>query len=211
LSNRVIPKESLTGLRRVELGDFAGSQRAEPARQDAQAGSGDALARAREEGYRQGLADASRESASQLELERRALTDLVARMGRFLQDFEEGLAEDVLSMSLELAKLIVRHSVKVKPELVLPVLREAIATLPSIDGRITVRLHPADAHLLRKLAETDQTLAALPWRIVEDAQLERGGCVVDTATTEVDATLETRWRRVLAALGRDDLWVDVNT
>jgi flagellar assembly protein FliH len=74
-----------------------------------------------------------------------------------------------------------------------------------------VRLHPADAHLLRKLAESDQTVATLPWRIVEDAQLERGGCVLDTATTEVDATLETRWRRVIAALGRDDLWVDVGT
>jgi len=211
LSNRVIPKESLTGLRRVELGDLAGSQRPEPARQDAQPGSGDWLARAREEGYRQGLADADRESASQLELERRALTELVARMGQLLQDFEEGLAEDVLSMSLELAKLIVRHSIKVKPELVLPVLREAIATLPGIDGRTTVRLHPADAHLLRQLADADQTLAALPWKIVEDVQLERGGCVVDTATTEVDATVETRWRRVLAALGRDDLWVDVST
>ena len=211
MSNRVIPKESLTGLRRVELGDFTGSQRPEPVRQDAQPSSADPLARAREEGYRQGLTEGSREAEARLELERGALKELTARMGQLLQDFEQGLADDVLSISLELAKLIVRHSVKVKPELVLPVLREAISTLPGVDERTTVRLHPADAHLLRKLAESDQTVATLPWRIVEDAQLERGGCVLDTATTEVDATLETRWRRVIAALGRDDLWVDVGT
>ena len=59
--------------------------------------------------------------------------------------------------------------------------------------------------------EDDPALATLPWKIVEDAQIERGGCRLETPTTEVDATLETRWRRVVASLGRDDSWIDITT
>jgi flagellar assembly protein FliH len=46
---------------------------------------------------------------------------------------------------------------------------------------------------------------------VEDILVERGGCRLDTATTEVDATLETRWRRIIGALGSDDPWIDITT
>ena len=212
MSNRVIPKESLSGLRRVELGNLASGKRPEPKQSDAArppAMEGRASAPAHDESYRQGLDQGRREAQAALEAERAALKELTAGLSRLLQEFEEGLANDVLSMSLELAKLILRQSVKVKPEVVLPALREAISSLPSMDAQTTVRLHPADAQLLRKVAESDQTLLVLPWKIAEDAQIERGGCVLETATTEVDATLETRWRRVIAALGREDPWIDI--
>jgi len=98
-----------------------------------------------------------------------------------------------------------------KPDLVLSVVKEAVASLPGVDQQTTIHLHPSDAALLRKVAESDKTLHELPWRIVEDVRVERGGCRLETATTEVDATLETRWRRIIAALGRDDPWIDITT
>jgi len=213
LSNRVIPKESLRDLRRVDLGNLASDKRPDPKHTETRPASEDApaLAQVREEGYRQGVEAGRHEVEGRLEAERAALKELVAGLNQLMHDFEEGLANDVLSMSLELAKLIVRQTVKVKPEAVLPVLREAISSLPSMDEQTTVRLHPADAQLLRRVAETDKMLSALPWKIVEDAHIDRGGCVLETVTTEVDATLETRWRRVIAALGREDLWVDITT
>jgi flagellar assembly protein FliH len=45
--------------------------------------------------------------------------------------------------------------------------------------------------------------------VVEDPQIERGGCRLETPSTEIDATLETRWRRVIASLGRDDPWIEI--
>jgi flagellar assembly protein FliH len=112
-------------------------------------------------------------------------------------------------MSLELAKLIVRQSVRVKPDLVLSVIREAVSSLTGLDEHTTIHLHPADAALLRDAAGEDPMFASLPWKIIDDARIERGGCRLETATTEVDATLETRWRRVIAALGREDSWIDI--
>ena len=215
MSNKIIPKESLSQPRRAELGDLAGPDpRTRPvqARPDAPAAPAPSLlALAREEGHREGLEQGRREAEALLHAERDALIQLSSGLTVLMSDFEQSLANDVLSLSLELAKLIVRHSVKVKPDLVLSVLREAVSSLPGVDQQTTIHLHPSDAALLRNLAENDKTFHELPWKIVEDILVERGGCRLDTATTEVDATLETRWRRIIGALGSDDPWIDITT
>ena len=45
------------------------------------------------------------------------------------------------------------------------------------------------------------------WRIVEDAKLARGGAMLQTAATQIDATIATRWQRLAAALGQSSEWV----
>jgi flagellar assembly protein FliH len=92
---------------------------------------------------------------------------------------------------------------------VLTVVREAVSSLTGVDAETTVHLHPDDAALLKAISRDDTALASLPWKIVEDARIERGGCRLETASAELDATLETRWRRVIAALGREDSWIDI--
>jgi flagellar assembly protein FliH len=214
LSNRIIPKEALNGLRKAELGDLGGPKvqtRLEPAREGPAPVDSLGLAKMREEGFREGIETGRREAELLLQAERDALREVRNGLTQLMSEFEQSLASDVLSMSLELAKLIVRHSIRVKPDLVLSVVREAVASLPGVDQQTTIHLHPSDAALLRKLAESDNTLHELPWQIVEDSRVERGGCRLETATTEVDATLETRWRRIIAALGRDDPWIDITT
>ena len=164
---------------------------------------------ARERARREGMEEGRREAAALLEGERVALKALIASMNEVMQDFEQSLANDVLSMSLELAKLIIRQSLRVKPEAIIAVVREAVESLPGVSDQTVLLVHPADAVLIRMVAENDRALGELPWKIVEDEHIERGGCRLETPTTEVDATLETRWRRVLAALGRDDPWIDI--
>lgn len=209
MSNKVIPKDHVTQVSKVELGDLARTRRtpstpAAPAAPDAAA-----LEQARVQGYQQGLAEGRRLSEGALDKSRAELKTLIEGIDELMRDFEQGLANDVLSLSLELSKLIVRTSLRVKPELVFAVVREAVGSLPGVSEQTTLFVHPADAALLRELAATDPQFKALSWRLVEDAQLERGGCRIATPTTEVDATLETRWRRVIAALGRDDAWIDI--
>lgn len=168
-----------------------------------------ALEHARARGYQQGLDEGRKLSEGALEAGRAELKTLIAGINELMRDFEQGLANDVLSLSLELSKLIVRTSLRVKPELVLAVVREAVGSLPGVSEQTTLYLHPADAVLLRELAASDPQFKELSWKLVEDPQLERGGCRIANPTTEVDATLETRWRRVIASLGRDDAWIDI--
>jgi flagellar assembly protein FliH len=169
----------------------------------------DEIARAREEAYAQGVAAGREEASTRMDAERDALHRVTEAFQEMMQEFEQGLANDVLSMSLELTKLIVRQAIRVHPEVVLTVVREAVSSLTGVDAETTVHLHPDDAALLREISRDDTALASLPWKIVEDARIERGGCRLETASAELDATLETRWRRVIAALGREDSWIDI--
>jgi len=215
LSNRIIPKEHAATVRKVDLSLLVGGRVAGPAAPAAGEPQIDAapdpagLIHARELARREGMEEGRREAAALLEGERVALKALIASMNEVMQDFEQSLANDVLSMSLELAKLIIRQSLRVKPEAVVAVVREAVESLPGVSDQTVLLVHPADAVLIRMAAENDRALGELPWKIVEDEHIERGGCRLETPTTEVDATLETRWRRVLAALGRDDPWIDI--
>ena len=214
MSNRIIPKEHAATVRKVDFSLLAGGRVAGPAAPVPDALQIDAapdpeLIHARELARREGMEEGRREAAALLEGERVALKTLIAGMNEVMQDFEQSLANDVLSMSLELAKLIVRQSLRVKPEAVVAVVREAVESLPGVSDQTVLLVHPADAVLIRMAAENDRALGELPWKIVEDEHIERGGCRLETPTTEVDATLETRWRRVLAALGRDDPWIDI--
>jgi flagellar assembly protein FliH len=169
----------------------------------------DELARVRSEAYEQGLDAGRQETSTRMDAERAALHRVTEAFQEMMQEFEQGLANDVLSMSLELAKLIVRQAIRVHPQVVLAVVREAVSSLAGVDAETTVHLHPDDAALLKAISKDDPALASLPWKIVEDARIERGGCRLETASTELDATLETRWRRVIAALGREDSWIDI--
>jgi hypothetical protein len=45
------------------------------------------------------------------------------------------------------------------------------------------------------------------WRIIDDSTLTAGGCRVELGASEVDATLETRWRRVIEAIGVSQEWL----
>jgi flagellar assembly protein FliH len=213
LSSRIIPKEMLgPELRKANLDEFSSGGRTKPAPEKPVpapvSGNVDA-ARIREEAYREGLAAGRQEATQQMDAERAALQRLTEAFQEMVQDLEQTLANDVLSMSLELTKLIVREAIRVRPELVLTVVREAVSSLTGLDEQTAVHVHPADAALLREVARSDPALASLPWKIVEDSRIERGGCKLETAASEVDATLETRWRRVIAALGREDSWIDI--
>ena len=100
---------------------------------------------------------------------------------------------------------MLRQSLRIKPELLLPVVREAITTLHPHAGHPMLFVHPDDAGLIRQ--QMGEQLAHNNWRIVEDSGLTRGGCRVEYGASEVDATLETRWRRVIESMGITEEWL----
>lgn len=164
------------------------------------------LDEARAEGYALGVADGRRQATQQAAREAGELQKMLAGLGQLRTDLEAALAEEVLSLSVAMARQIVRQSLKLYPEAIVPVLRDAMQVLPGLNHQTILHLHPDDAVLVRPALEQDPVLAQSTWKIVEDGRLERGGCRLETPESEVDATLPVRWARVLAALGREDSW-----
>ena len=45
-------------------------------------------------------------------------------------------------------------------------------------------------------------------QLIADVGTAPGGCRLETEQCEVDATVPSRWRRLLANLGRSDDWIE---
>jgi len=161
---------------------------------------------AHDEGFREGTAAghaagyAAGEAAVQAEARR--LAAAAARLDTALDTLEAQIAEDVLALTVELARGVIRQEIAARPEILLAVVRQALAQLPH--QHAAIYLHPDDASLLRSF-QGDQ-LAHAGHRIHEDARLQRGDCVLEAGGSQVDGSLATRWRRVLENLGIEAAW-----
>ena len=158
-----------------------------------------------EEGRAAGHADALAEGKIATAEELVHVRAIAANFSNALQDADQAIAADVLELALQLAKGMLKTALQVKPELVLPIVRDAIEYLPALQQPALLVLHPDDAGVVR--AGIGEELDKGGWRVVEDPQVGRGGCKVDTASNQIDATAAARWQRLSHALGKDVDWL----
>jgi len=174
----------------------------EAARQQGYAeGHQEGLAAGHASGYEDGLGQGRLEAAAELT----HLQELTTSFGHAVTGADEAIAGDVLELALHLAKNMVRTAFAVRPELILPVVREAVDYLPTLQQPALLILNPEDALIVRD--GIGQELEKTGWRIVEDALVARGGCRIDTASNQIDAQIASRWQRLSHALGRDVEWL----
>ncbi|KAF0814443.1 Flagellar assembly protein FliH [Andreprevotia sp. IGB-42] len=143
-----------------------------------------------------------------LEQGRLVAEDEMARLGELMQglsalsaDSEAGIAESVLDLALVLARQLTRTQVEADPLNVLPVIRDAIASLPLARAPSRLYLNPEDLTALGALLEAE--LPSDVWRLLPDPQLARGGSRIETPSSQLDMSLATRWATQLRVLGRD--------
>ncbi|MES9886587.1 MAG: FliH/SctL family protein, partial [Candidatus Sedimenticola sp. 6PFRAG1] len=91
------------------------------------------------------------------------------------------------------------------PGQIVGVVRDAVAILPVSSRDVRLVVNPDDAQMVREVYEVSEQ--ELGWKIVEDPLIARGGCRVMTATSQVDATLESRLNALVAPIlsGERDL------
>lgn len=156
---------------------------------------------AHEAGFRAGY----EQGAAQARAEAERLEGLMHSLTQSLQVFDQQVADQLLGLGLEIARQVTRSAIKVKPELLLTVVREALAALPVTHGHPSLTLHPQDAALLRQ--QMGDQISHGGWRLLEDSSMERGGCRIQAGASDIDATLATRWQRVLEAIGTQQDWL----
>lgn len=163
----------------------------------------------RNEGYEAGHAEGvqtGHAEGMQLAAEETAkLTQLANSLETSMRNADQDLAQEVLNLALEVARQMLHQALEIQPELILGVIREAINTLPNFGQTAHLVLCPVDAELVRK--QMGEQLAHLGWKIAEDTRMERGSCRVDTAQSQIDGGLDTRWRRIVSSLGSDSTWL----
>ena len=157
-------------------------------------------------GHAEGHADAIALGKEATDMELAPLRELAGNFSTALQDADQLISADVLELALQLAKGMLKQALQVKPELILPIVREAIEYLPVLQQPALLMLNPEDAKTVRE--GIGEELDKGGWRVIEDAQIERGGCKIDTASNQIDAQASARWQRLTYALGKDVSWLD---
>ena len=172
------------------------------------AAAAEAIARvAREQsearGYEAGMAKAKAEMEGQVnELKTRIqrLDKLLQFMSRPLEELDADVEKMLLQLTLTVGKQLARRELRIDPAQVIAVIRESLQELPTAAREIRVHLHPEDASIVRERLTAPVNERA--WTIVEDPTMARGGCIVRTETSRIDARLESRINTVIAnALG----------
>ncbi len=90
MSSKIIPKEALTEVRKLDLTDLVTGAKASASGEIA--ANAAELARAREQAYRDGLAAGRQEAQAALAAERAELKALIAGVNELMHDFEQTLA-----------------------------------------------------------------------------------------------------------------------
>jgi flagellar assembly protein FliH len=230
-----IPKEQQTAYQRWELASFEQDAPRRPARPVAESAADGAsrlaaqhrqaaeeaqraayaagfeegraagFAQGQDAGFEQGRAEGLASARAQAEQERAQLQQIAHAFGAEVAQASERIAGDVLHLALDLAHAMLKNALAVRPEVVIPVVVEAIRYLPTVQQPARLTLHPEDALIVH--AQMGPELEKAGWRVTEDAGIARGGCRVETATNQIDATAPTRWQRISAALGKESEWL----
>ncbi len=214
---RFIPREELNSFAAWNPGDLAGGPppNAPMARAAEEAPKVDVAAQLKaqlhaarqagyQDGYRDGLValDGFKQSfAMQTSAQ---IGALLQSLGAEIGGLHQEMARTLAISATNLARHIIRAELATRPELVATVAHEALDTLLLSAEHITLRVHPDDHALVAQGAA--EVLAARGARLLTDAAITRGGCLVESDIGVIDASLETRWRRAAASLGRDEAW-----
>lgn len=164
------------------------------------------------EGFAQGQAHAMLEAQRQIneftqnqgsEAAQR-LASVIEMAQKQLKDAEQLAAQGVLEIASAMARQVLRHEISVNPNVLLPVVREALGVLFAESKSTMVRLNPLDFEVLQETLKTEFSNSGLT--VLADPEVSKGGCLLESAGTVVDGSLQTRWNKALASLGLADPW-----
>lgn len=148
---------------------------------------------ARKEGFEQGLNEGR--NAAQVELKQQIaeLHKLYDALARPLAQVDATVERQLAELVTVMVRRVLETEMRLQPEFLLQVVRNAIAALPAATTTVEIHVFPTAAALLREhLDEAEES----GWRIVEDSKLKPGDCFITGTDSRIDVSVETR----LAAL-----------
>lgn len=147
-----------------------------------------------EEGYRQGIEKAQ----SDLDIFRNQL----AQYMNAKQDVFEYIAPDILEISVDIAKKIIKKELESDPQVLLNTIIEVLRSISKSEPKITIRVRPQSVQFIKDTIPniTYQYGIDSKINIVADPSIEDGGCIFQTNNGIVDASIDTQIEIIKKAL-----------
>ena len=149
---------------------------------------------AAKEGYQEGLT----RSKEDLEEFRTSLKEFLSAK----QEVFDKIAPEILSISIDIAKKIIKKELNQAPELLAESVMEILKGLSKEETKITIRTNPTQVSMLKgetpKMAEQLGLEAKI--MVIPDETVMEGGCIVTTTNGVVDARIDTQLAIISEAL-----------
>lgn len=216
--SRFVPREEIDGVSAWRFSAVDGSEDLLPLGADNESPPLDeaALKQAAEqayaEGYARGHEAGGQEMRDALEATvRQKAEETAVRMAQLLHNTrdhlrrsEDQISRHILELACDLARQVVRQELRGDPTHLKPVISEALAQLVDDGLPATVRMHPSDLALMQ--GALTENIGKSPPEFVADPSISPGGCMIESPSTSVDATIEKRWSRAVGNLGLETGW-----
>ena len=156
-----------------------------------------AYSRGRDDGERAARAGADEEISSVMAALSDALANVQLHEARWVSNAEENIA----ALAIMVARHIVQREVMADPTIVRDLVQRALSQIP-MDSAVTVRLHPDDAATCSSLAAPDPTRRLQDLRLIADANITRGGCLIEGRERIIDGRVDTSLERAYRSIGQ---------
>lgn len=157
--------------------------------------------------YQRGLIEGERRArereAAESARRQTLAASLVAQLGKIGSVFPQGLEDQVAALAFKIACKVVRDCAEEKRDLVLAQAREALARVRE-SRSVEIRVNPRDLPVLEAAREALSELFEGPvtMKLEAEASISPGGCLVETPTRLIDATIEAQLIQLGEALRR---------
>jgi len=141
-----------------------------------------------EEGFKQGKEEGQQAAAEEISKLKQLLLSTLDFLQRPLEESQQEVEQELLELSLGIARQILRREIKADPRHIIGIVREAVKQLPSTHQEISVHLHPDDALILRETLHEHKTQHH--WDIIDDPGVLQGDCQIQSESSFIDASID---------------------
>jgi len=159
------------------------------------------------EGKAEGLEQGYAENKHLLQEQVARFISLLESLSEPFERLDECVEQSLAELAILIAKQVVRRELKLDPKQIVAVVKETVKALPVAHQKVTLSLHPDDVILIREAMSLEEDTPT--WVLVEDPLLTRGGCVVATETSHIDATVENKIAMIIATVLGDERQLDL--
>ena len=147
-----------------------------------------------EEGYRLGLEKASNDIQN--------FKEEFAKFMNARNDVFEYIAPDILEISVDIAKTIIKKELETDPQVLINTIIDVLRAVSKNEPKITIKVHPQSVHFVKDTIPniTYQYGIESKINILSDPSIEEGGCVLQTNNGIVDASIDTQIEIIKKAL-----------
>ena len=152
-------------------------------------------------GYEDGQAEGLKAGQEQSRDEIEQFASIVQTFSAQQEDARKNADQDLVALALAVGRHIVGSATEVSEGPVLYAVRECLDSLEE-KSRVVVKVHPDDLDVVRRhRGDWLEALEGIEQLTIEgDAEITRGGCILETPKGDVDAQIEERLDRLQVTL-----------